>query len=308
MGLYDCIDALKRHIPLIAAGTVVLAAADALTTYFSSADGFESPETLRLAFAAAGGLLAGVLAALLLTVLEYSRLSVTMLDKMPELFHIGSVPAVKKLITYKRQPVFPCSIPAYEALMAVRTNLMYLLERESVNTIMVTSPREAEGKTTLAINIAVCFSQFYRKVLLVDCNFKNPAASRLIRPAGETPEPAAAQEYANEFVASPVKDLGIDVVLNGMIPREQPTVDYTLLASMIETLKDRYDLIILDCPPILNNADTRMLSYIAKNAVIVADYRRLSRRLIENSIHRLTQIDVKILGVILNRVPKQKIL
>jgi capsular exopolysaccharide synthesis family protein len=182
---------------------------------------------------------------------------------------------------------------------------MYLLEREAVKTIMVTSPREGEGKTTLAINIAVCFSQFYRRVLLVDCNFKSPAASRLIRPAGEMPELA---EYVNEFAASPVRDLGIDVVLNGMIPREQPIVDYTLLASMIETLKDSYDLIILDCPPILNNADIRMLSYIAKNAVIVADYRRLSRWLIENSIHRLTQIDVKILGVILNRVPKRKIL
>ena len=264
---------------------------------------------LNVALSAAAGIMAGVLAAILLTAREQAKLSIFALDKLPELFHIGSVPVIRNFKKQKGQPVFTNSGAAYESLKTIRTNLLYLLERNSANTVMVTSPRESEGKTTLAINIAVSFAQFDQKVLLIDCNFKKPAIYDLIHIPGEIPETEPAQgQNPSVFVAKPVENLGIDVVFDIMIPQDHPNVDFTLLASMIETLKASYDLIILDCPPILTSADTKMISYIAKNAVLVADYRQLSHWVIRKSINSLTQIDSKILGIILNRVPQRKIM
>mgnify|MGYP000920181684 CR=1 FL=1 len=264
---------------------------------------------LSVALAAAMAVMAGILAAILLTVKERAKLSIFALEKLPELFHIGSVPAIRNFKNQKGRPVFSNSSAAYESLKTIRTNLLYLLEKNSANTVMVTSPREYEGKTVLAINIAVSFAQFDQKVLLIDCNFKNPAIYNLIHVPGEIPEGESAQgQNSNVFVAKPVENLGIDVVFDIMIPQDHPNVDFTLFASMIETLKASYDLIVLDCPPILTSADTKMISYIAKNAAIVADYRHLSHWVIKKSINNLTQIDSKILGIILNRVPKRKIM
>ena len=93
-----------------------------------------------------------------------------------------------------------------------------------------------------------------------------------------------------------------------MAPREKSNVNFTLLKSMIDTFKDSYDYIILDCPPVSNNADTLMLSNITRDVVLVANYQHISYKVIEKSMQRLTQIDSKILGIIVNSVPQKKIL
>jgi Mrp family chromosome partitioning ATPase len=85
-------------------------------------------------------------------------------------------------------------------------------------------------------------------------------------------------------------------------------VDYGLLASMINAEKEVYDLIILDGPPMTVNADFRMLAHIAQNVLVVADYRQLSYRTLEKSIQFITQTGSSVMGIVVNCVPRRKVL
>lgn len=84
-------------------------------------------------------------------------------------------------------------------------------------------------------------------------------------------------------------------------------IDFAVLPTFLEVRKNDYDLILLDGPAVHSNSDTLLLADIARTVVLVADYRKLQSRVLEQSAHRLTGVGARILGVVINYVPERKI-
>jgi len=177
--------------------------------------------------------------------------------------------------------------------------------------MLVTSPRRAEGKTTFALNLAVSMAQLNKRILLIDCSFRKPGLYKLcdlevcektIFKAQEQPE--------SKYTISTFQGLGIDLAYD-FVPAWCHTSGGAgfppWLRTFLDEMRQRYDLLILDCPSVQPYADTLMLCSLVKNVVLVADYNRLAASVLDKSIGCLKQVGANALGIVVNKTPTIKI-
>lgn len=258
--------------------------------------------TLNVLLSLAGGIMTGILLVLLIGAIEHRKTKITVLDKFPSLFVLGCLPIISNKNSEKTKLFYD------GALKVIRTNLEYILERDLIRTLIITSPESAEGKTTIAINTALSLAQHKKQVLLIDCNFDSPGLFKIYNSSKDkAPNDTGGYRRIDKYWIKPIPDLGIDVISDCMGPRNREDFNPAFLQNMLEIMKQYYNLIILDCPPVISGGDTLMIARLVKNAVIISDYRKLSFQILDESLKRLTQINTNILGIIVNRVPLSKI-
>lgn len=262
---------------------------------------------LNMFLSLAGGVMTGILIALLISIKEQSKIDIVPLRKLSSIFVMGYLPRVASCNSKNAMLHIPGNAMNGEAMKVIRTNLEYLLERDSITTVMITSPRAAEGKSSVAVNIALSMAQLNKHVLLIDCNLRKPGLYKICDRNNKTFADNSDYYRIGRYWVKSIRSLGIDLVSDSMIPRDQKSVSLPFLQSMFEAIKHSYDLILVDCPPLMTNGDTLMLSRLVENVILVADYPHLSYPILEESIHRLTQIRANILGIVINRVPPTKL-
>lgn len=257
---------------------------------------------INVGLSALGGMLTGMLLSILFSIKEQTKTDLYALGKLPWLFVMGFMPK----ITGRKHSVFlnPAGKRTEEAVRVIRANLSFLMERDAIKTVMITSPRPSEGKTSLAVHLAASMAQAKKSVLLVDCNLNNPSFFKICAVKGKDAQDKP-YHAIDEYVVKTLPEYGIDIA---MAPRDQTNIKFNHLRPFFESMGSHYDLVLVDCPPVLTNADTMMLTSIIKNVILLADYRVLSYRILEKCISRLTQINASILGIVINRMPPKKLL
>ena len=139
-----------------------------------------------------------------------------------------------------------------EAYKTLRTNVMFSLPGKDSKCIGIVSPERGDGKSSVAINLAISFSQINKKVIIVDCDLRLPTiASKL----GIEAKPGLSNFLSgNQDSDQPLirrsSEYGIDIMTAGDIPPD-PTALITSkqMDAFIGLLKKYYDYIILDFPP-----------------------------------------------------------
>ena len=245
---------------------------------------------LNMGISALGGLLASMLLVILFNVREQIKSDLSVLKKFPELFVIGFMPRIRD----KNMPyTFSSGNKAGEAIRMMGVNLQYLMEREGIKTVLISSSHPAEGKTTVTVNLAAAMVKLGRKILIVDCNSTNPSFFRIGN--------AEADDHTiGDYTVRKVSKTGFDIV---EAPHDENGILYTKMRQFFETFKNSYDLIFLDCPPVMTSADTLLLSQLVKNMILIADYRTLVFGVLNPCVQRLVRINVAVLGIIVNRMP-----
>lgn len=193
---------------------------------------------------------------------------------------------------------------AAEAYRAVRTNLFFSTHGESHKVIQVTSPSSSDGKSTLASNLAVSLAQSGVKVLLVDAdlrrpkvhlNFgieKSPGLSNLIRGSIELPEAIHRSAIEN-----------LDLMPAGPRPRNpSELLALPRFKELLATLRDRYDFVIIDSPPVLAVTDPGAIAVRADGVLLALQIRRKARPSAQRAVEILTQLGANVLGVVVNGV------
>ncbi len=193
---------------------------------------------------------------------------------------------------------------AAEAYRAVRTNLFFSTHGESHKVIQVTSPSSSDGKSTLASNLAVSLAQSGVKVLLVDAdlrrpkvhlNFgieKGPGLSNLIRGSIELPEAIHRSAIEN-----------LDLMPAGPRPRNpSELLALPRFKELLATLRDRYDFVIIDSPPVLAVTDPGAIAVRADGVLLALQIRRKVRPSAQRAVEILTQLGANVLGVVVNGV------
>lgn len=195
-----------------------------------------------------------------------------------------------------------------ESIQKMVVNLEYANVDKSYKVIQVTSTLSGEGKTTLVGNLSYLLSQKY-KVLVVDMDLRKPKIHRIVNDTNQD----GLTDYLLDVI--PFEQLiknyknGLDYIVGG---QKTSSVNNVLnskkLEDLISKLKERYDYIILDTPPVQVNADALIVSKLADGVVYVVGYNIVKKVMIHECIDSLKRQDVNLLGIAFTQVklPKRR--
>lgn len=268
------------------------------------------PNTTRTAtLAAVVGLLIGLGAAFLLDYLDTSVRDEDDLMRatgLPNLATVPNLPAKKtsgREVPYLVTREHPHS-PASEAFRSLQTGIKFLGLERTLRTVLVTSPRPGEGKTTTATNLAITAARSGQRVLLVDCDLRKPQAHLFFNlPNAQGFTSVLLGEATMRQVAQLVPDAAkLAVITSGPIP---PNASELLAGertkASLEALTESVDLVIVDSPPVLPVSDPVILASLVDGVIVVASAGTTDRRQLAKAIDRLAQVDAPLLGTVLNR-------
>ena len=161
--------------------------------------------------------------------------------------------------------------PATEAYRVLRTNIHYTTAEDELRSLMFTSAGPGEGKSTTSANTAIVMAQSGKKVVLVDCDLRKPSQHRvwqLERASGVTN--VLVENWKIDDVLIPTKVPNLSVILSGPIPPNPAELLGTAkYVKFIESLKERFDIVIIDAPPTIAVTDASVIASKVDGVVVL---------------------------------------
>lgn len=189
-----------------------------------------------------------------------------------------------------------------ESFRQIRTTLLYSGPSDSQRSLLITSPRPEDGKTAVAMNLAVTLARGNQRVLLIDANFRRPA----IRPAFQNTRPEGLSDaltgharWADLVSASEVPNL--DILSSGRLPPSpgELLASVTMRDLLADAVK-KYDRVIIDGPPVLMISDALILSTQVDAVILVARAANSSRGALRRAHEVLQRVNARVVGCVLN--------
>lgn len=267
-----------------------------------------APQPLRnLALAGVLGLLLGIGLAVARELLD------TSVKGAEDVAEITSAPVLGNIFQdndAKRAPseVLFTATPWAEAFRVLRTNMQYVDIDNAQKVIVVTSALPGEGKSTTAVNLAVTLTQAGQKVALVECDLRRPLiADRLELDGAIGTTSVLIGKVSAEDVMQQYADTSLDVLVCGQVPpNPSELLQSQAMEMLLLDLRQRYDIVILDAPPLLPVTDAALLATRADGAVVVVSHGRTTRDQLSTAIERLDSVGAATLGVVVNQAPAKK--
>lgn len=192
-----------------------------------------------------------------------------------------------------------------EGVKAMRVNLTFANPDESSPVVLVTSPQPKDGKTVTAINTAIAFAQSGDETLLIDGDMRRPNVHRSLELDNETgfAEVLTGDADVSEAVSPTEIDDRLDALTCGAVPpNPSELLDTEEFPDILGELRDRYDRIVIDSPPLAAVADALILSYHVDAVLLVLRYGETGRDLLGRSVEQLDAIGAPLVGTVLNDV------
>jgi polysaccharide biosynthesis transport protein len=225
---------------------------------------------------------------------------------------VGLIPAVSAWRNHKSAYLVsvgkPTSPPA-EAYRTLRTSVQFLGLDRPIRSLLVTSPSKEEGKTTTLANLAVSLAQADQRVILVDCDLRRPRVHEffgLSNKSGFTSALLGTDTLAEAI--QPVKGYPSLALLASGPPPPDPSelLSFHQTRKLLDALRSRCDLLLIDSPPVLPVTDPLVLSVMADAALLVVSADRTTKRALHRAVELLTQIDAPLMGTVLNEVGPER--
>lgn len=191
-----------------------------------------------------------------------------------------------------------------EAYKALRTNVAFSLPGSEAKCIAVTSANRSEGKSYNSINLAISFAQIGKKVVVIDCDMRLPTvASKL----GVRAKPGLSDFLIGEAEMKEILQHtteGIDIIPAGSIPKD-PTglLESEELEELLDALRQHYDYIMVDLPPVNTVTDAAILSRCIDGFLLVVRHDNTEHKDIAEMLRQLRFAGAKVLGFVYNDVP-----
>jgi polysaccharide biosynthesis transport protein len=192
-----------------------------------------------------------------------------------------------------------------EAARAICTNLLFMSPDRPFGSMLVTSAGPAEGKTTIAISIAIALAQTGRKVCLVDCDLRRPRIHNLFGRTLEQGLTTALLDPAQlETVAAPSSVPNLCVLPAGPMPPNPADLMHSqAFARLFAALKERFDEVIIDSPPVCVVTDATILSTQTEAVVLVVRAHRTRRDQARRALRTLRDVGARVAGFVMNATP-----
>ena len=259
-----------------------------------------------------GGAVGLMIAAGIVFLIEYLDDTIKTPDDITRLFDLPVIGYIAEMSQDKNGKGFvyvneePRS-PVTEAFRSLRTNIEFAGVDQPLKTIMVASANPSEGKTTIAVNLAMVFAQNGKDVVIVDADLRRPKVHRLL---GISNRAGLSDVFLNsrtrQAIERPWKDTKLSVITSGSLPPNPSE----LLASgrmlrFIESLKTEKEISIIDSPPFVVS-DASVLASKVDGVILVIQPGKTHTDSIQAAVEQLTRVDAKVLGVVFNRIPRNR--
>lgn len=209
--------------------------------------------------------------------------------------------AARQLVSLRDDPHGPRA----EGFRKLRVNLQFAEVDQRPKVIAVTSPLPCEGKSSVSVNLAATLAEEGAKVCLIDCDLRRPSIASslgLVRSAGLTTA-LVGQAELHEVIQSAGS---FSVLTSGVIP-PNPTqlLGSTQFASLLRTLTEQFDHVVVDTAPVLPFADTTAMASAVDGYLLVARAGRTSRSQVIDALRMLERVNVPVLGAVMNAAPSR---
>jgi tyrosine-protein kinase Etk/Wzc len=196
----------------------------------------------------------------------------------------------------------PDSVPS-EAFKALRTRVQFSrIDNDAIKTILITSPAQQEGKTTVAVNLAGSFAQANRKTLIIDCDLRKPRLHNVF----DAERIPGLIDYL--FKQAKFEDIvhgaGIEnfyfVPAGTIPPNPSEMLESRQMREFLTEMKKAYDLVVLDSAPIIAVTDSEILCRLADATILVVSADTTESQLLEKSVELIKSGSSSFIGTVLN--------
>ena len=221
-------------------------------------------------------------------------------QKKWELSDAGEAKKIEsRLITH-----FDPRSPVSEAYRTLRTNLQFSKIEGEIKAILVTSSGPKEGKSTSIANLAITLSQMGSKVVLIDTDLRRPVIHSIF---GHKKENGLTNYIMDQIsLDEAIKDTIIDnlkVITSGVLPpNPSELLGSKKMEDLIGTLKERFDLVLFDSPPVIAVTDAAVLSTNVDCVFLVVSSGHTNKDAIIRATTLLENVKARLLGAVLNNV------
>lgn len=195
-----------------------------------------------------------------------------------------------------------------EAYKSLRTNIQFLLHKQSCKKLCVVSGTAGEGKSITILNLAISIAESGQRVLLIDADMRIPTLGRLLMEkmtpglsnilAGlSTPEDAIRKEiYPN-----------MDIIFSGDIPpNPSELLGSSDMGELLEQVAPDYDYILVDTPPVGLVTDACVLAQNLDGAILLVRQGHARKDEVRQSVRKLQMAGARVLGYVLNAAPSEQ--
>ena len=190
-----------------------------------------------------------------------------------------------------------------EAYRTIRTGIEFSNLDKDLKIICITSSKKDEGKTTVLSNLGVSFAKIDRKVLLIDADLRNPSISKMFDTSNTQGLMDILLGKRNiQDCVKKTKQENLYILTGGTIPPNPAEVlSSKKMSEFIESIKDEYDYIFIDSPPVGVVSDASIISAYSDGVIFVVGANEVDSNLAKIAKERLDSVKANIVGVILNK-------
>lgn len=212
---------------------------------------------------------------------------------------------MKKEVIVQKDPKSPIS----EIFRILRTNIQFINTNKKTETILITSTLPGEGKSWVAANLAVTFSQTGKKVLLIDADMRKgrqyaifgtlatPGLSNYLSRIG------LEKEEIKECVRkTEVKNLYL-MPAGNIPPNPSELLVSTKMEKLLDRFKQAFDIIIIDGTPCELVTDAVILSRMVDSTILVTAHKITKKNILERVIKNIQNVGGNLIGVVVNKIP-----
>ena len=191
-----------------------------------------------------------------------------------------------------------------EAYRVLRTNLLFSRKDDKLNTIAVVSAGAGEGKTTTVLNLAAVFAQGGQRILVVDSDLRRPTLHKLLRANNNIGlTNYLLKQNKLEEVIQTTSIPTLDFMASGKLPSSSLGILSSMqMKDLIGELKQRYDFVFFDSPPILGVSDATILASEVDMTIQVIQYRRYPQPMNIRAKQLIEKVGGNLVGIVLNNI------
>ncbi len=195
--------------------------------------------------------------------------------------------------------------PRAEAFRQLRTNLRFVDVDNPRKVILVTSSLPGEGKTTTVVNLAIALAQAGTRVLVIEADLRRPKVADLLgleRNVGLT-----GVLSGRIHVGQGIQRWGggfFDVLTSGPLPpNPSELLASRYMAGMLQKLRDMYDVVLIDSPPLLPVTDAAAVAPATDGAIVICRYKKTTTTQVGTAVSALRAVSAPVLGTVFTMVP-----